>query len=138
MVNSAGGAARQVAAKLLVDGKDVETPLAWPSIPGPAGCWSLEARIPVWVSSSPWISTAGGWCRLAWKAQPPAAAQRLPDLRKRQRCADGGAVRQRQRRIEGTPTAILPDVAFGRGNMPAWRRRNGTLAFPGVPALQPP
>ena len=132
MVNSAGGAARQVAAKLLVDGKDVATQLAWPSsIPGSR--WVLVTRgtnsrvgelIAVDLDSRRMVSLgvegaapqllSNGYLIYA-NASAALMAARFDSTRLR---------------IEGTPTAILPDVAFARGNMPAVAvAANGTLAF---------
>jgi serine/threonine-protein kinase len=132
-VDSAGGEARQIVPKIMLDGQEVEHAIAWPSlIPGTRTLvltdWSLETRIGELITvdldtrraSRLGIKGSGGLVLpngyLVY-ASPDAALM---------------AVRfdVRNRRTVGTPVALLPDIAFGRGDFPVFAvANNGTFAY---------
>jgi dipeptidyl aminopeptidase/acylaminoacyl peptidase len=131
-VNSAGGQARQIAAKWIVDGREVERALAWPAlVPGTRSLVLTEWRtsrfgeLVVADVDSRRLETLGieggggsvlpnGYLIYASPSATLMAAR-----------FDAST-----RRITGTPVALMPDIALGRNNMPVFATTgNGTLAF---------
>ncbi len=132
VVDSAGGEARQLAAKWILDGKEVERPVAWPSlVPGTRS-----------IVLSDWTGSRVGHLvvadmdtrRLVSLGIEGSGAQVLPNGYLVY--ASGNAALMAvpfdaaNRRIAGTPVALMPDIAFGRNNVPVFAvAGNGTLAF---------
>jgi serine/threonine protein kinase/Tol biopolymer transport system component len=132
-VDSAGGDARQIAPKLVLDGAEVEHAVAWPAlIPGTRSLimadWSLGTGIGQLIAvdvdtrraTKLGLDSAGGMVLangyLVY-VTPEAAVM---------------AVRfdAANRRTIGTPVALLSDVALGRNDAPVFAvAGNGTLAF---------
>jgi WD40 repeat protein len=132
MVNSAGGKPRQIAAKWILDGRESERPIAWPSmVPGSRSVvlteWStsrvgtlmvgdLDTRqlVNLNIDGSGGLVLPNGYLVYA-NASAALMAVRF-DLTRR--------------RVAGTPVALMPDIAFGRNNVPVFAvADNGTLAF---------
>jgi hypothetical protein len=132
-VSSAGGDARPIVPKLMLDGREVEHAIAWPAlIPGTRSVvladWSLGTGIGQLIAvdldtrraTTLGIDGAGGMVLpngyLVY-ASPDAALM---------------AVRfdATNRRAVGTPVALMPELALGRNNAPVFAAAgNGTLAF---------
>jgi eukaryotic-like serine/threonine-protein kinase len=131
-VNSAGGQARQIAAKWIVDGSEVERALAWPAlVPGTRSLVLTEwrtSRFGELVVAD--IDTR----RLETLGIEGSGGSVLPNgyLIYANPSATLMAARfdASTRRITGTTVALMPDIALGRNSMPVFATAgNGTLAF---------
>jgi Tol biopolymer transport system component len=131
-VDSAGGEARQIVGRVAVDGEEIAAPLAWPaSIPNspwllvtratssPVGqlmAVNLESKQSLSLGiegTAPQVLSNG----FLVYANPAAAVMAVR--------FDADAMR-----VTGIPTAVMPEIAFTRGNVPAFAvAANGTLAF---------
>jgi eukaryotic-like serine/threonine-protein kinase len=132
VVDSAGGEPRQLAAKWILDGKEVDRAIAWPSVvPGTRSIvlteWTTSrvghlvvADLDTRRLTSLGIEGSGGQVLpngyLVY-ANVSAALMAVP-------------FEPATRRVAGTPVALMPDIAFGRNNVPVFAvSGNGTLAF---------
>lgn len=131
-VDSAGGEARQLAAKWTLEGKEVERPIAWPSlVPG-----TRSIVLTDWTKSRVGHLMVGDMDtrQLVSLGIEGSGAQVLPNgyLVYANPSAALMAVRFDfiNRRVAGTPVALMPDIAFGRNNVPVFAvSEAGTLAF---------
>jgi WD40 repeat protein len=131
-VDSGGGEPRQLASKWTLDGKEVARPLAWPSlVPG-----TRSVILTDWTTSRlghlVMANTDTG--EMASLGIEGSGAQVLPGgyLVYADPNATLMAVRfdAANRRTVGTPVALMPDIAFGRNNVPVFAvSGNGTVAF---------
>jgi eukaryotic-like serine/threonine-protein kinase len=131
-VNSAGGEPRQLAAKWILDGQEVERALAWPSlVPGTRTVVLTEwgaSRVGHLVVAD--LDTR----RLVKLGIEGTGGQVLPNgyLVYANPSAALMAVRfdVANRRTSGTPVALMPEIALGRNNAAVFATAgNGTLAF---------
>ena len=132
VVDSAGGEARQLAATWILDGKEVDRAIAWPSlVPGTRSIvlteWTTSrvghlvvADLDTRRLTSLGIEGSGGLVLPNGFLTYASANAALMAVR-----FDAAA-----RRIAGTPVALIPEIAFGRNNVPVFAvAGNGTLAF---------
>ncbi len=132
VVDSAGGEPRQLAAKWMLDGKEVERPIAWPSlVPG-----TRSIVLTDWTMSRVGHLVVGDMDtrQLVSLGIEGSGGQVLPNgyLVYANPTATLMAVRfdVTNRRVVGTPVALLPEIAFGRNNVPVFAvADSGTLAF---------
>jgi hypothetical protein len=132
-VSSGGGQPRQAAGALNIDGKDVESQMAWPAA----------------IANSHWVIvvTPAGHSRFgeltavdvdSRRAVPLHLEGSAPQLLANGDLAYGNAnsaltvvkFDAANMRTTGTPAAAVPDLALARGNVPVFAvARNGTLAY---------
>ena len=132
VVDSAGGEARQLVAKWTLDGREVERALAWPSlVPGTRSVVLTE-----WSTSRVGTLVVGDMDtrQLVSLGIEGSGGHVLPNgyLVYANPTAALMAVRFEvtSRRVVGTPVALMPDIAFGRNNVPVFAvAGTGTLAF---------
>src|SRR5688500_5597304 len=132
-VNSAGGEARQIAAKLTLDGQEVEHPIAWPAlVPGTRSIvvsdWSLGGRLGQLIivdldtrrATKLGLDSAGGMVLPNGTLVYVSSEAALMAVR----------FDSTNRRTVGTPVALVSDLALGRNNAPIFAvAGNGTFAF---------
>jgi len=132
VVDSAGGEARQLAAKWILDGKEVDRAAAWPSlVPGTRSIVLTE-----WTSSrvGHLVVADLDTRRLTSLGIEGSGGQVLPNGYLIYGSANAALMAVRfdaaDRRIAGTPVALMPAIAFGRNSVPVFAvAGNGTLAF---------
>jgi serine/threonine-protein kinase len=131
-VEAGGGEPRQIAAKFVLDGHEVERIMAWPAVvPGKRALvvtdWGssrvghlaivdLESRVmtPLGIEGSGGQVLPTGYLVYA---SPTAALMAVP--------FDPGTMR-----AGGTPVALMPEIAFGRSNVPVYAfSASGTLVY---------
>jgi eukaryotic-like serine/threonine-protein kinase len=131
-VSSAGGQARQIVSRFTLDGKEGEHAVAWPSlVPG-----TRQLLLADWTRSRIGHLTivdldSGRMVNLGLEG---SGGQVLPNgyLVYANPAASLMAIRYdaANRRTIGTAVALMPDIAFGRNNVPVYAvAGNGMLAF---------
>jgi eukaryotic-like serine/threonine-protein kinase len=132
-VSSAGGQPRQAAAKLNIDGTEVATQVSWP-VHVPNSSWVIavlrSARSPLGELAAVDLESR----RTVRLQLDGSAPQLLPNGYLAYGDASSALTVVKfdatNMRPVGTPTAVIPDIALARGNMPVFAiARSGTLAF---------
>jgi Tol biopolymer transport system component len=132
-VDSAGGEARQIVPNLALAGKEVEHSIAWPSLIPDTRTLVLGDRS-IGTGVGELIVVDLDTRRATKLGIPGTGGLVLPNGYLVYASPDAALMAVRfdvvNRRTVGTPVALMPDIAFGRGDSPVFAvASNGTFAF---------